>query len=119
MNKKKILVADDNQAILEVMELVLTDAGYEVILATNGKQAKKIAETLPDLILLDIWMSGSDGRDICKSLKQAEATKHIPIIIVSAIKDTEQKAKDAGADDFLEKPFEIKDLLSKVSKYVS
>lgn len=116
--KKRILIADDNQAILEVMELVLTEGGYEVTTTTDGKKVHKLAETQPDLILLDIWMSGSDGRDICMKLKHDQKTQNIPIILVSAIKDTEEKAELAGADDFLEKPFEIKDLLEKVAKYL-
>jgi CheY-like chemotaxis protein len=64
-------------------------------------------------------MSGVDGRDVCKLLKSAAATKHIPIIMVSAAKDTEKIAKDSGADDFIAKPFQREHLLATVAKYVN
>jgi DNA-binding response OmpR family regulator len=115
--KKKILAADDDPAILEVITLMLEDGGYEVR-TTFDRQTEKFAqEYLPDLILLDIWMAGVDGRDICKSLKGKKLTKHIPIIIISANKDTEKIAEESGADDYLAKQFDMKDLLSKVAKY--
>ena len=60
---------------------------------------------LPDLLLLDIWMSGTDGLDICKQLKQNTATQHIPIVLLSASREIEKSALDAGANDFLSKPF--------------
>jgi CheY-like chemotaxis protein len=78
-----------------------------------------MVERQPDLLLLDIWMSGLDGREICKALKLQDHTKHIPIILVSANRDTEQIAHDAGADDFLNKPFDMDDLLRKVAERVS
>jgi CheY-like chemotaxis protein len=71
----------------------------------------------PDLLLLDIWMSGQDGRDICKYLKKNPTTKNIPIILVSASRDIMQSAKNAGADDFIAKPFEMETLLDKVRHY--
>jgi DNA-binding response OmpR family regulator len=85
----------------------------------DGATALDLREHLPDLLLLDIWMSGVDGKDICKHLKSAAATKHIPVIMVSAAKDIEQIAKDSGADDFIPKPFQIEDLLAIVAKYVN
>jgi CheY-like chemotaxis protein len=117
--KKKILIADDDPGILEVMQLMLEDEGYEVITTVNGRTVEAIKEHLPDLILLDIWMSGQDGRNICRGLKSKETTKHIPVIMVSANKDTEDIAKQAGADDFLSKPFDIENLLGKVKRYLS
>jgi len=115
--KKKVLVADDDTAILEVISLMLEDAGYEVETTVDGQAEMVVREYLPDVILLDIWMSGQDGRKICKSLKGHKLTKHIPIIMVSANRDTEKIAKEAGADDFLAKPFEMAELLTKVAKY--
>ncbi len=115
--KKKILVADDEPAILEVITMMLEDAGYEVKTTVDGQTEKMATEYLPDVILLDIWMSGMDGRKICQSLKVQKSTMHIPIIMVSANKDTETLAKESGADDFLAKPFEMDELLEKVAKY--
>ncbi len=116
-NKKKILVADDDTAILHVMTLMLEDDGYEVTSTLDGETVQKVQNELPDLVLLDIWMSGIDGKEICKQLKSQKKTKHIPIIMISANKDTRDIAKEAGADDFIAKPFEMQDLLAKVEKY--
>lgn len=116
--KKKILVADDDQAILEVITYMLEDAGYHVKTTVSGVTKKLARQYSPDLILLDIWMAGTDGRTICKSLKVEKLTMNIPVIMVSANRDTEEIAKAAGADDFLDKPFEMKLLLAKVAKYV-
>lgn len=96
---------------------MLEDAGYNVKTTVNGQTEQMAQEFLPDLILLDIWMAGSDGRTICKSLKNHKLTRHIPIIIISANKDTNKIAKEAGADDFMTKPFEMDDLLTKVANY--
>jgi CheY-like chemotaxis protein len=117
MNKKKILVADDDPAILEVITLILEDEGYAVTTSANGETVEKVQGELPDLILLDIWMSGMDGRDICKRLKAKPKTKHIPIVMISANKDAKAIALDAGANDFLAKPFEMTKLLAIVAKY--
>ena len=63
---------------------------------------------MPDLLLIDIWMSGVDGRDICRLLKSNSATKHIPIMMISASRDNGQSALDSGANDFLGKPLEMR-----------
>jgi DNA-binding response OmpR family regulator len=118
MSKKKILVADDDPAICEGISMILEDAEYAVTSTTDGRTILEAKNYLPDLILLDIWMSGMDGRDICKQLKQQKETKHIPIIMISANKDTEEFAKEAGADDFISKPFQMDDLLAKISTYI-
>jgi len=117
--KKKVLVVDDNAAILDALKIMLEDAGYEVETTVDGATVKDIKEPLPDLVLLDIWMSGVDGRDVCRHLKSIPATKHIPVIMISAAKDTEQIAKDSGADDFISKPFQMDHLLAIVAKYVN
>jgi CheY-like chemotaxis protein len=64
-------------------------------------------------------MSGTDGRDICKKLKEKTTTREIPIVLISASRDIEKSAKEAGANDFLSKPFEVTDLLQKVKQYIS
>ncbi len=114
---KKILVADDNPAILDALKIMLEDDGYEVETTVDGATARNLKTPLPDLLLLDIWMSGVDGRDICKHLKSSAATRHIPVILVSATKDIAQIAKDSGADDFIPKPFQMEHLLAIVAKY--
>jgi CheY-like chemotaxis protein len=114
---KKILVADDDPAILDAIKMILEFEGYEVETTTDGEIIYKMQKEFPSLLLLDIWMSGKDGREICRFLKKDPLKKKIPIIMISASRDVMQSAKEAGADDFIEKPFEIEDLLLKVKKY--
>lgn len=117
-SKKTILVADDDLPILEVMKIILSSDGFNVVIASNGGTIEKmINETHPDLVMMDIWMSGFDGREIAQKLKASEQTKKIPIIIISALGNTKEIAAKAGADDFLEKPFEIENLLKLAKKY--
>lgn len=118
MDKKKVLVADDDPSILEAIQLMLEDAGYDVVTTVNGETVYQMEKEYPDLLLLDIWMSGQNGSDICKFLKSRESTKNIPIIIISANKDTQEIAKEAGADDFIAKPFEMNKLLAKVNEHI-
>jgi DNA-binding response OmpR family regulator len=117
--KKKILVADDNPAILDALRIILEEEGYEVETKEDGASARGMKEPLPDLLLLDITMSGIDGRDICKHLKSAAATQHVPIVMVSATKNVEKIAKESGADDFISKPFQMDHLLAVVAKHVN
>lgn len=120
MTKKKVLIAEDDQSILEVMHIILMDAGYEILTVDDGNLLMKTIESfLPDILLLDIWMGGRDGGDIAKQLKSQESLKHIPIIMISANNDTEKIAKKAGADGFLQKPFDVDELLQIVKRFIS
>src|ERR1700694_3982739 len=117
---KKILVVDDDLDILDALKFTLEDEGYDVTTTEKGEYAENLRDSnggLPDVIILDVLLSGKDGRTICQKLKSQEDTKHIPIIKVSAHPSAKQSAKAVGADDFLAKPFEIDDLLKKVAKY--
>lgn len=116
--KNTIVVVDDDPAILEAMKMILELYNYQVETIADGDVMPKLALIQPKLLFLDICLSGVNGTDICKSLKSAEATKDIPVIMISASYDGHKCMKDAGADDFLAKPFELHDLLSKVNKYV-
>ena len=113
---KKIMIADDDPAILDSVGILLEFEGYDVTRTLNGQAVLGIENDLPDLLLLDIWMSGMDGRDICKTLRQNERTKALPIVMISASKDIGRSALEAGADDFLAKPFDMNDLLGKIEK---
>ena len=115
---KRILIADDDPGIGDMLQLMLEDAGYEAEIEVNGQSVWQLAEPFPDLLILDIRLSGMDGRTICEQPKCQPATSDIPIIILSAHKDTQQIAREAGANDFLVKPFDMADLLSLVAKYV-
>jgi len=115
--KKTILIADDDPAILESIRLILEEFGYTVDSTSDGQTIDKMEKGFPDLLLLDIWMSGQDGREICKHLKKDVIKKAIPVIMISASRDSKQSTIDAGADDFLAKPFEMDALLEKVAKW--
>ena len=116
--RKRILVADDDPAIGDMLQMMLEDAGYAVEIQVDGQAVQQMQEPFPDLLFLDIRLSGTDGRTICRQLKSQAATHRLPIIILSAHAGTRQIARDAGADDFLVKPFEMEDLLALVAKYV-
>lgn len=116
--KKTILVADDDPAIVESTSLILEEFGYKVESTVDGQTIYKMEKDYPDLLLLDIWMSGQDGREICKYLKKDSTTKSIPVIMISASRDIKKSTIEAGADDFLVKPYDMNDLLDKVAKWI-
>ena len=116
--RKKILVVDDELDILEFLQVILEEEGYAVLTSQKGEYPEQLHNGgLPDLILLDVLLSGKDGREIVKYLKQQDETKDIPVIMFSAHPSAEQTAREAGAEDFIAKPFEIDELLAKVGKF--
>ena len=114
----KILVADDDTGIVDAMKILLEGEGHDVIITTDGNNIEQMYGHKPDLVFLDIWMSGINGNVVCQRLKENSETSHIPIVMFSANRDTEQIALQSGANDFLSKPFEIKDLIAMVNKHV-
>ena len=117
--RKKILVVDDEPDILEFLQVILEEEGYFVLISQKAEYLEQLHNGgLPDLILLDVLLSGKDGREIVKYLKHQEETKHIPVIMFSAHPSAEQTALEAGAEDFIAKPFEIDDLLARVAQYL-
>lgn len=116
----KILVVDDDQSILDSMEIALSLQGYEVETTTKGEDTfSKIESFNPDLVLMDVYLSGMDGREICKQIKEDEKTKHIPLIIFSANKLMKEVFEESGASDFIGKPFNMDELYSKVKNQTS
>lgn len=116
--QKKILIADDDPAILDVLSLFLKDMGYQVETTLDGETLRTLENGLPDLVVLDIWLSGWHGRDICRFLKSQEQTRKLPVLLVSANRETKSIAREAGADDFLAKPFDLEELLEKIERYL-
>lgn len=111
----KVLVADDEPKIRDVLNRFLTEEGYEVIMASNGDEALYLAaEEDPGLILLDVRMPGVDGIEVCRKLKAAAKTRFIPVIMITGFGDTRTDVIEAGADDFVEKPFHMVDLSIQV-----
>ena len=117
--KKKVLIVDDDEDILEALELSFQSEGYSTKTLAKGKLVYKTAERFkPHAIVLDVLLSGEDGRDICKKLKANSKTKHTPVIMISAYPDPQSSVFSAGANDFIAKPFDIRDLIKTVDKYV-
>jgi diguanylate cyclase (GGDEF)-like protein len=113
----KILIADDDPDIRDVLKLTLSEENYEVIEAEDGEEALKIIESKPlDLVLLDYKMPKIDGREACRRVKNDLLLRHLPIIMVTARGDINDKVGgiNAGADDYIVKPFEPKELLARI-----
>ena len=115
---KRILVVEDDPAIAEVLAIILSAEAYRVDCFTNASFISGLLQDMPGLILLDLLLSGINGKDICLQLKNDVAYKQIPVVIMSANRDIEIHAKEACADDYLAKPFDIAILLSLVKKYM-
>lgn len=118
MAAKKILIADDEPDILEIIQFNLLEEGYEVITAKNGDEAfEKAKRNQPDLIILDIMMPGKNGIEVCNLLRMMPQFSNTLIIFLSAMSDetTEIRGLETGADDYLTKPISPKVLVSKVN----
>jgi signal transduction histidine kinase len=116
-----ILIVDDTPTNLEVLSEGLTDAGFEVAVATSGERAIRQAEyEPPDLILLDVMMPGIDGFETCRRLKENPATKDITVIFMTALTDTVDKVKglSLGAVDYITKPFQHAEVLARIQIHV-
>ena len=114
---RRILVVDDYPANVKLLERNLQAAGYDTIAAADGEEALlKVEAERPDLILLDIMLPKIDGFEVCRRLRANEATAVIPIIMITALKETEDRIRglEAGADDFISKPFDRGELLARV-----
>lgn len=111
----KLLIVDDSVALLEVMKTILERNGYTVkTLNKTPDIYKEIREFQPDLLILDIYLAGEDGREICKEIRNNVETKHICILVFSASPRTLEDYKSYYADDFIEKPFDITHLVEKI-----
>ena len=117
MNKEKVLIVDDEEHILELLKFNLSNSGYNVICASNGIDAVNIAKTeKPDLVLLDLMIPGMDGLDVCKEIKKNPETSKAAIIMITAKSEELDKilGLELGADDYITKPFSIRELLARV-----
>ena len=119
--KKKILFVDDEPDILNVSTFMLKEMGFMAFGALDGQKALALArKKMPDLIFLDVYLPGIKGDEVASLLKKDKKTKNIPIILISADLITlGARAGKCGAEDFLGKPFEIRDILSMIKKYTS
>jgi len=117
--KKRILVVENNKDILGLISIILDGAGYEYCLLPNELNIfNRIVEFNPNAILLDIIRPTIEGTELCRLIKEAETTKHIPIIVLSTHPKVEN-VKDICADEVVEKPFDIDDLLGTIEEQLS
>ncbi|WP_312423124.1 response regulator [Epilithonimonas sp.] len=117
---KKIIVVDDSPAILDSVKLMLNMEGFEVSNYERGSDMFNSllqTSTKPDVILMDMWLSGEDGRDICKMIKQHQEFKNIPVVIMSASRGLGDSAIESGAIDFIPKPFDLGEIVEKIRYY--
>jgi DNA-binding response OmpR family regulator len=114
-----ILVADDDRDILELVSLALERDGYELVLASNGEEALALARTrLPSLAVLDVMMPRLDGCEVTRHLRADDATRALPVVLLSAFADELQAARGlaAGADAYVKKPFSPRELSAQVAE---
>jgi DNA-binding response OmpR family regulator len=114
--KKKILIVDDEQAILKFLVIKFKISGYDVETALSGEQALEVfGESSPDILLLDILMPGMDGFTVLRNIRRHS---RLPVIAFSARQENEQKAMELGANDFVCKPFNLDEMIKRVKRLV-
>ncbi len=115
--EKKVLVADDEQAITELVAFALEMEGYLVIQAPDGPEALRLAkEEHPDLAMVDVMMPGLDGREVSRRIKSDPSTSDIPVLLFSAAPNPD--LTEARADGFMPKPFDVGQLLDTVKRFI-
>ncbi|WP_326982512.1 response regulator [Chryseobacterium sp. MYb264] len=116
----QILVLDDSPAIVDSIEMMMEFEGLSVSKFYKGSDMLNALnpQAKPNVILMDMWLSGEDGRDICRTIRADENLRDIPVVIMSASRGLEQSALDAGANDFIAKPFDMDDMISRMRSYI-
>lgn len=116
---KKVLFIEDDNDTLEMLGYIAEMVGAKVVLQPNVLSVKEIAEIKPDLIFLDHWIGNQKGGDLCRKLKRSDATKHIPVILISALHNLKEVAEEACADGSLAKPFDLEDIQELIKRYTA
>ena len=117
METKSILVVDDDSGIGEMLKTLLEFYKYDVTVTPRPEETEQlIVEKGIDLVLLDMLISGVNGTDVCEKLRENEETKDTPVLMMSALHDAGKKCREAGANDFIAKPFEMEDLIEKINE---
>jgi DNA-binding response OmpR family regulator len=119
-NGKKILIVDDDPDIGMMLKVMLEFKSFTAVVV---ERAEKVLETLTadniDLIIMDMLLSGVNGTDVCRDLKKNTATKQIPILMISAHPNAKEVCLQAGAEDFVAKPFDMQEILSKINVLIN
>jgi CheY-like chemotaxis protein len=119
MVMKNILVTEDDPGLQDIYRIILEKAGYKVTILSNGMDILNNHYEKPDLFLLDKQLSGVDGIELCRHLKSSHTTQDIPVILISASVGIDKLAMAAGANDFIEKPFDKKHLLDVIAENIN
>jgi len=120
--KKRILIVEDEESLLKLESILLTSRGYDVKGVTDGQAAlDAVTSSKPDLVLLDIMLPVIDGFEVCRRIKSAEATRHIPVIMLTAKKSREDMARgeEVGADWYITKPFKSAMVIETIQRFLS
>jgi DNA-binding response OmpR family regulator len=116
-NNKTVLIIDDDEDIVAMLKAMLSMKGYNVFIKRDIIDLENsVKETIPDLIIMDMLLSGADGRKICKSFKNDTRFASIPVLMISAYPNAKEECLNAGADMFLGKPFDVRDFFEAVEK---
>ncbi|MFT3934011.1 MAG: response regulator [Chitinophagaceae bacterium] len=115
-----VLLLDDDRDICVMVEAIIKYAGFKVFSFSSPTQLPEVLEAYSTkLLLMDMLLSGTDGRDICRNLKNNPSTSHIKVIMMSAHPDADKSCRDAGADDFIAKPFDMDYFLGRVKQQLA
>jgi two-component system phosphate regulon response regulator PhoB len=117
--RKTILVVEDDEALKNAYGAMFAAAGYNMIAAHDSEALALVRQHKPDLVILDAKMNVVPGRDICSELKSQPATKGIPIIVISGYPEAVRYVKDFGADEFVQKPFEPREVLELIARKIA
>jgi DNA-binding response OmpR family regulator len=116
----KVLVVDDDTDLLDMVSLVLTSHNMRVNPLSKCIQFfDNVSSDKPDIVLMDIYLGECDGRDLCQNLKKSNGYEDIPVILYSAGVITQASVKESGADDFMSKPFDIKQLIDRINHHIT
>jgi two-component system phosphate regulon response regulator PhoB len=116
--KKKALIIENDQDIRLIVEYILQDHGFETLSIPEPEDLLDIIPFAPDVILLDEFVNANAGHRLCRKIKQVNVLKHIPVIILSTANDIELIASECEANDYIRKPFDVKDMVGKVVRIV-
>lgn len=119
--KKTILLVDDNNDVITTYSVVLKRLGYNVSVARDGKECiEKIKEEKPDMVLLDVFLPGLSGSEVCRLIKDESQTKDIPVVAITASMSnaTRERMAEVGADCFLLKPIDVTDLSRVINEFI-
>lgn len=116
----KILICDDDEGILDLLDIILNEEGFETIPELNSLNvAPLVNQEHPDLIVLDLWMPVLSGDQVLRTLKNDPNTKDVPVIVISASSDGRSIAMNAGATEFMAKPFDLDDLVQRIKSVLN